>query len=101
VQNDKTAVIDENEYEQVQYKELLLMKIGLDNSSKIFKLLIEYFAGNKIETESIDEENIEEVILTSVKQRFIVFDHINLDKLLDSISQLWCAKANLEFLLSS
>lgn len=99
--NERTALINDNEYEQVQYKELLIKFVGKDLSSDLFKLLIEFFAGNKLEVESIDEENMEEVILTSVKQRLINFDHINLEKLLEAIPQLWSAKSNLEFLLST
>ena len=100
VLNERTAVIEENEYEQVQYKELLLNYIRKDNSSKLFKIFIEFFAGHKLEFESIDEENMQEVILTSVKQRYIVFDHINFDKLIEAIPEFWSAKSNLEFILS-
>jgi hypothetical protein len=100
VLNERTAVIEGNEYEQVQYKELLLNYIGKDNSSKLFKIFIEFFAGNKLDVESIDEENMQEVILTSVKQRYIVFDHINFDKLIEAIPEFWSAKSNLEFILS-
>jgi hypothetical protein len=100
VLNERTAVIEGNEYEQVQYKELLLNYIGKDNATKLFKIFIEFFAGNKLDVESIDEENMQEVILTSVKQRYIVFDHINFDKLIEAIPQIWSVKSNLEFLLS-
>jgi len=100
VLNDRIIVIEDLDYECVDYKELLIKYLGKDNSNQFFKILIEYFAGNKIELESIDEENIEEVILTAVKERFIVFDHINFDKLLESIPQFWNAKVNLHFLLS-
>jgi hypothetical protein len=99
VKDDQVLKLDDEEYEMTQYKELLLKYLGKDNSSQLFKLLIEYFAGAKLDMDSIDEENVEEIILTSVKERFLIFDYINFEKLLDAIPLLWSTKANLVFLL--
>lgn len=100
VLNDRNVTIIEEQYEQVQYKELIQRLVGKDNSNSMFKQIIEFFAGGKLEIDDIDEENVDEIILTSVKMRLMTFDHINFEKLLEVLPQFWNPKEHLQFLLN-
>lgn len=95
-----TVKIDNLEYEQVQYKDLLVKFIGNDNSSQVFKMLVEFFANKKIEVYSIEDENMEEVILTCIHEKSISINKIDFDKLLDALPQFWNPIVNFKYLLT-
>jgi hypothetical protein len=96
--SERSAKIDNFEYEQVHYKDLLVKIIGNDNSSQVFKLLVEFFANKKIEA-SIEDENLEEMILTTINEKFILMPKIDFERLLEELPLICNPKEIFKYLL--